>query len=235
MQRPTLDAVLAARTGKRALAVVTHLASGDQAIVDADTATGALALDDDALARARRALGDDKSGRIDADGEALFVQVYNPAKRMIVIGAVHISQPLAEMARAAGYTVTIVDPRGAFATRERFGDVALSEDWPDDALRNLGLDNRTAVVTLTHDPKLDDPALHVALKSNCFYIGSLGSRRTHGLRVERLGKAGFSANEIARIHAPVGLNIGAKSPAEIAVSILAQITGVLHRVAADAG
>jgi xanthine dehydrogenase accessory factor len=142
---------------------------------------------------------------------------------------VHIAQPLVEIARTAGYALTIVDPRGAFATRDRFPGVELSEDWPDDALKALNIDTRTAVVTLTHDPKLDDPALHVALRSDAFYIGSLGSKKTHGTRVTRLTEAGYSEAEIARIHAPIGLNIGGKSPAEIAISIMAQVTEVLHK------
>ena len=147
---------------------------------------------------------------------------------MIIVGAVHIAQPLMTLAQTSGYEVVIVDPRGAFATRDRFPGVTLSEDWPDEALETLRIDNRTAVVTLTHDPKLDDPALHVALRSEAFYIGSLGSRKTHGLRVERLTEDGYTEEEIARIHAPVGLSINAKSPAEIAISITAQITQVLR-------
>ena len=146
------------------------------------------------------------------------------------VGAVHIAQPLVTLAQTSGYEVVIVDPRGAFATQDRFPNVTLSEDWPDSALEDLNLDNRTAVVTLTHDPKLDDPALHVALRSEAFYIGSLGSRKTHGRRVERLTEDGYSADEIDKIHAPVGLSINAKSPAEIAISIMAQITQVLRTI-----
>lgn len=228
MQGETLKKVLTARAASRPVAVVSNLDTGEQAIVYPDSIEGPLALSDEAVAVARKAIADDKSGRVTTDEAPLFAQVSNPAKRMIVVGAVHIAQPLVVMAQTAGYAVTIVDPRGAFATRDRFPGVDLSEDWPDDALSALNIDTRTAVVTLTHDPKLDDPALHVALKSPAFYIGSLGSRRTHAGRVERLTEAGFSEAEIGRIHAPVGLNIGAKSPAEIAVSILGQITQVLH-------
>ena len=147
---------------------------------------------------------------------------------MIVVGAVHIAQSLVPMATLSGYDVTIVDPRQAFATEARFPGVTLKHDWPDDAMSALDPDRRTAVVTLTHDPKLDDPALTIALRSEAFYIGSLGSNRTHAKRLARLMEAGLTESELARIHAPVGLDIGAVSPAEIAVSIMAQITAVLH-------
>jgi len=144
------------------------------------------------------------------------------------VGAVHIAQPLARMAALAGYLVTVVDPRTAFASDERFPGIAISTDWPDEALTQLKPDRRTAVITLTHDPKLDDPALAVALKSNAFYVGSLGSKRTHAARLKRLAELGFGEADVARIHGPVGLDIGAISPAEIAVSILAQMTLALH-------
>jgi xanthine dehydrogenase accessory factor len=146
---------------------------------------------------------------------------------------VHIAQSLVPMAAIAGYAVTVVDPRGAFATDARFPGVTLATDWPDDALTALDPDRRTAIVTLTHDPKLDDPALHVALRSPAFYIGALGSRRTHARRVERLREAGFNDKEIGRIHAPIGLDIGAVSPAEISISILGQITEILHTPLAE--
>jgi xanthine dehydrogenase accessory factor len=228
MRPETLQALLAAREAKQPVALVSNLESGEQALVYTDRAEGALALDDATLDAARAAIRDDKSGRVHDTDASLFVQVFNPPKRLIVVGAVHIAQPLVLLAQTSGYEVVIVDPRGAFATRDRFPDVTLSEDWPDDALSTLGIDARTAVVTLTHDPKLDDPALHVALRSDAFYIGSLGSRRTHAGRVERLMEACYTDEEIARIHSPVGLAINAKSPAEIAISIMAQITQVLH-------
>ena len=224
MQQDTLKAVLEARARKRPVALVCELASGAQALVYEAEVGGALELGDEAVEAARQALIDDRSRRA---GD-LFIQVHNPPKRMIVVGAVHIAQPLVEIARTAGFAVTIVDPRGAFATGARFPDVELSEDWPDDALTALAIDGRTAIVTLTHDPKLDDPALHVALRSKAFYIGCLGSKKTHAGRVGRLAEAGLTEAEIARIHAPIGLAIGAKSPAEIAISIMAQITEVLH-------
>lgn len=168
----------------------------------------------------------DRSG-FEEDGKT-FVGIHNPPLRMAVVGAVHIAQFLVPMARMAGYDPFIVDPREAFATPERFPETTISHDWPDEALAAWGLDARTAVVTLTHDPKIDDPAIAAALASDCFYLGCLGSTRTHGKRVDRLTAAGASEADIARIHAPVGLNIGAKSPAEIAVSVLAQVTEVLR-------
>jgi xanthine dehydrogenase accessory factor len=228
MRPEILTSLLAAREAKQQVALVSNLDTGAQTLVYRDRTEGLLTLDDDTLEAARNALQDDKSGRLRRDDSPLFVQVFNPPKRMIIVGAVHIAQPLVSLAQTSGYEVVIVDPRGAFATRDRFPGVTLSEDWPDDALNTLGVNNRTAVVTLTHDPKLDDPALHVALRSEAFYIGALGSRKTHAGRVERLTEAGYTEDEIRLIHAPVGLAINAKSPAEIAISIMAQITQVLH-------
>ncbi len=167
----------------------------------------------------------DKSGVDDS----LFVAIHNPPLRLVIVGAVHIAQALVGMARSCGYDPLLVDPREAFGSEARFAGEIISHDWPDEAMAALGIDRRTAVVTLTHDPKLDDPAIEAALKSDCFYLGCLGSTRTHAKRVARLTEAGFSESEIAKIHAPVGLNIGAKSPAEIALSIMAQITQVLRQ------
>lgn len=158
-----------------------------------------------------------------------FLAVHATPLRMAVIGAVHIAQALAPMARLAGYDVTLVDPRAAFAAETRFPGETISQDWPDAALQSHGLDPHTAVVCLTHDPKLDDPALILALRSDAFYVGALGSPRTHAKRVERLREAGLSQAEIARLHAPIGLDIGAKSPSEIAISILGQVTERLRR------
>lgn len=228
MRPDTLKKLLAAREAKRPVALVSNLDTGTQSLVYRDAVEGELSLDDTVVDGARAALRDDKSSRVDNDGAPLFVQVFNPPKRMVIVGAVHIAQPLVTLAQTSGYEVVIVDPRGAFATRDRFPGVTLSEDWPDSALEELKIDSRTAVVTLTHDPKLDDPALHVALRSDAFYIGALGSRKTHGRRVERLTEEGYTEAEISRIHAPVGLAINAKSPAEIAISIMAQVTQVLR-------
>ena len=169
----------------------------------------------------------DKSG-VEEDGRT-FIAIHNPPLRMIVIGAVHIAQPLVGMARASGYDVKVIDPRPAFAAAARFPGQAILEDYPDEVMPGLGLDARTAVVTLTHDPKIDDPAIREALASEVFYLGCLGSKRTHAKRLERLEAAGYSNEAIARIHAPVGLAIGARSPAEIAISIMAEITRVLRQ------
>ncbi|HEY9038054.1 MAG TPA: XdhC family protein [Roseovarius sp.] len=169
----------------------------------------------------------DRSG-FEEDGET-FVAIHNPPLRLIVVGAVHIAQALVPMARITGYDPVIIDPRAAFASDARFPGETLLDDWPDDAVRALGLDARTALVLLTHDPKLDDPALTEALRSDVFYIGALGSTRTHAKRLDRMREAGFSDAELARIHGPIGLDIGAAGPAEIALSILAQMTQVLRR------
>ena len=228
MKREYADAALAARAGGGPVALLTDTASGAQSILREDGVSGELKLDDAALAAARRAIVDDKSGTVDYGGGQLFVHVFNAPLRMIIVGAVHIAQALAPMAGIAGYAVTVVDPRGSFATEARFPGVALSADWPDEAMEKLAPDARTAVVTLSHDPKLDDPALQVALKSGAFYIGCLGSRKTHGGRLDRLTRMGFGEADLARIHGPLGLNLGGKSPAEIAVATMAQITQVLH-------
>ncbi|MEI4194953.1 XdhC/CoxI family protein [Roseovarius sp. E0-M6] len=182
--------------------------------------------DDEAETRLAERFRLDRSG-FEADGET-FVAIHNPPLRLIVVGAVHIAQALVPMARIAGFDPVIVDPRAAFASQERFPGETIVDDWPDEALDRIGLDLRTAVVTLTHDPKLDDPALRKALDSDAFYIGALGSTRTAGKRDERLREQGIAGDEIARINGPVGLNIGASGPAEIAVSILAQIVQTLR-------
>ncbi len=171
----------------------------------------------------------DRSG-VEEDGRT-FVAIHNPPLRMVVIGAVHIAQYLVAIARACGYEPVIIDPRPAFGSATRFPGETILDDWPDEALRTLKLDGRTAVVTLTHDPKLDDPAIVTVLESDAFYLGCLGSNRTHAKRVERLREVGFTDEEIGRIHAPVGLDIGGRDPAEIAVSIMAQVTETLRKPA----
>lgn len=213
-----LERLLAARAAKRAVALLTRLPDGAQLLFPDDATPEPLAEE------ARAALRDDASRTVTVDGATWFVAAQNPPLRLIVVGAVHIAQALVPMALPLGFAVTVVDPRRAFATEERMGDrVAISTDWPDEAMTALAPDARTAVVTLTHDPKLDDPALEIALRSPAFYIGSLGSRRTHAKRLARLAEAGLTEAELAKIHAPVGLDIGAVSAPEIAVSILAQI------------
>ena len=190
-------------------------------VVDLDT--GARRLERDGFETRFRM---DRSGF--EEGSRTFVAIHNPPLRLIIVGAVHIAQALVPMARIAGYDPAIIDPREAFASDARFPGERLLHDWPDEAVATLGLDARTALVLLTHDPKLDDPALEAGLKADCFYIGALGSTRTHAKRVDRLTAAGFSDAEIGRIHAPVGLDIGAAGPAEIAVSVLAEMTAVLR-------
>lgn len=218
------DRVLAAAGARRPAALVTRLADGCQALVEADSAAGELELAAAAREEIRRRLRTGSSAVLEAD-ETLFVRVYAPPTRLIIVGAVHVSQVLAPMAALAGYAVTIVDPRRAFATPERFPGVELVVEWPDEALARLAPDGSTALVTLTHDPKLDDPALQVALQSPAFYIGALGSRRTHARRVERLAELGLGPLA-GRIHAPVGLDLGGRTPEELAVSVLAEVVRV---------
>jgi len=228
MQLSLLKDVLKLKADGKAAALVTDLASGQQDIVTAEQDGTHLNLSATDLAHIRQALIDDRSGEIEATGRRLFVQAHNPPARLMIVGAVHISQALAPMAGLAGYQVTVIDPRRSFASDQRFPGVDLRADWPDEALDVLQPDSRSAIVTLTHDPKLDDPALISALRSPAFYIGSLGSRKTHAARLHRLREAGFVDTDLERIHGPAGLDIGAKSPAEIAVSVLAQLTAALH-------
>jgi xanthine dehydrogenase accessory factor len=215
LPEPMLVALTAARAAPRAIAVVTTPATWDRRL---------LTPGEDPATDAR--FKSDRSG-MEEDGR--FIAIHNPPLRLIVIGAVHIAQPLLQIARTCGYAPTLIDPRGAFGSAERFPGEIILDDWPDEALATLDPDARTAIVTLTHDPKLDDPAIRFALASPAFYLGCLGSTRTHAKRVDRLTADGFTPDQIARIHAPVGLDIGAKTPAEIAVSILAQITETLRK------
>ncbi len=223
MTPETLATLNAERAARRPVIVVTDIGNGEQRLVKAaDIARDPLR---DALDKQLR-MG--KSGTIEAGGKKLFLNVHAPAARLVMIGAVHISQALAPLARSLDYDVTVVDPRTAFASPERFPDIPLIAQWPDEALPPLNIDPYTAFVALTHDPKIDDPALKHALSRGCFYIGALGSRKTHAKRVERFRAAGVSEAQIAAIHAPIGLNIGAVSPAEIAVAIMGQITATLR-------
>ncbi len=226
MKRQILDEVVAAREAKRPLVLVTDITSGEQSIFD--PADRANPLGEELQRACSAALDADRGATLEVDGVKYFLHPFNPALRMIVVGAVHITQALAPMAALSGYDVTVVDPRRAFASSERFPGISVLTDWPDDALNALGIDARTAVVTLTHDPKLDDPALEVALRSSAFYIGSLGSKKTHAARLERLSKLGLDEIGRSRICGPIGLAIGAKSPAEIAISIMAQVTETLR-------
>ncbi len=231
MKSATLERLLRDRDGKSPVVLATNLKTGGERLVYPGDLDGGNGLDLDVAEACRDAFRSDRSRTVETGDGPVFLHVFNPPLRMIVVGAVHIAQPLARMAALAGYDVTVVDPRAAFATDERFPGVALLTDWPDDALETLAPDSRTAVVTLTHDPKLDDPALEAALRSPAFYVGSLGSTRTHAARLKRLAEAGFGEADLDRINGPVGLAIGARSPAEIAVAILAQVTQALRREA----
>jgi xanthine dehydrogenase accessory factor len=215
------NALRQALADKVPCATVTDTETGQQSLCVGKDVKGDLSVSDADMATISQMIQTDISGVL--EHTSLFVRVYGPPFRMIIVGAVHIAQALAPMAKTAGYDVTVIDPRDAFASAERLAAIAVLSDWPDEGMIKLKPDIRTAVVTLTHDPKLDDPALEVALKSEAFYIGSLGSRRTHGKRLERLREIGFADTDLNRIHGPAGLDIKAKSPAEIAVSILAQV------------
>jgi xanthine dehydrogenase accessory factor len=218
-----LQALNEERAARRAVIVITNVASGAQRLVKAaDIAKDPLK---DVLDKRLR-MG--KSGMEETPEGRVFLTVHVPPPRLVITGAVHISQALAPMGQLLGYDVTIVDPRTAFASIERFPDVKVIAEWPDVALPSLGIDRYTAFVALTHDPKIDDPALLHALSRDCFYIGALGSKKTHGKRVTRLKEKGLTDADIARIHAPIGIDINAISPAEIAVAIMAQITERLH-------
>ena len=248
MKREVLAALVAARAGKQAAVLLTPL--GDLA--------GAASLPGDVrrslpgdvrqslprvwrpgeelpaelLAAARRALSTDSALTVEAAFGPVFLKPLHPPLRLFIVGAVHIAEPLSKMAALLGYDVTIVDPREAFARAERWPGATVKAEWPDEALAAAGIDQRTAIVALTHDPKIDDPALEAALGSPAFYVGALGSKRTHASRLARLAERGSSQEALARIHGPIGLRIGARSPAEIAVSIVAQMTEVLRRGAA---
>jgi xanthine dehydrogenase accessory factor len=229
MKAETIKALQDARKERRAVTLATRLSDAAEVLVFLDKAEGALASDAAVVSAARRAMDVGRSETVDIGGQKVFLNVYVPPARLIIVGAVHIAQSLAPMAAMLDFDVTVVDPRGAWATTNRFPGVKVIQDWADEAFQAMGLDGSTAVVTLTHDPKLDDPALEAALKSEVFYVGALGSKRTHAKRKERLGEAGITDEQFARIHGPIGLNIGAKSPAEIAVSILGQIVEVRAR------
>jgi xanthine dehydrogenase accessory factor len=228
MKLALLQKALAASRGGHPAALATNLKSGLQSLVEGSEITGDLRLDDATREALRVAFAEDRNTTVDTADGAVFLEVFNPRLRCIIVGAVHIAQPLARMASLTGYMVTVVDPRTAFASDARFPDVEISTEWPDEALERLKPNRRTAVITLTHDPKLDDPALATALRSDAFYIGALGSKKTHAARCFRLAKLGFGDADFARIHGPVGLAIGAISPAEIAISVMAQVTQVLR-------
>ena len=220
MDSNLLKQITTARNERRAIAMITNLTTGSQRIVTREDAATDPLLD--------RAFRFDKSGVEQTPDGEVFITIHNPRLRLVIIGAVLIAQSVIPMAEAAGYDVTVVDPRGAFATGARFPNVSLSAEWPDDVLPGLNLDARTAVLALTHDPKIDDPALDITLRSQSFYVGALGSKKTQASRVERLIARGFDETAIGRIHGPIGLNIGAVGAAEIAISIMAEMTKCLR-------
>jgi xanthine dehydrogenase accessory factor len=234
MKTKYLDAMIAAGRASRSVALATELKSGAQLLLDGDRFDGELALDEAQRRAMRDALRTDRNLTLETPAGRVFVQVFSPPRRCFVIGAVHIAQPLTQMLALIDYRAIVIDPRQSFATEARFPGVELTTDWPDEALERLKPDQFSAVVTLTHDPKLDDPALAVALRSECFYIGALGSKRTHARRLERLAELGFGESDFARIRGPIGLPIGAVSQAEIAISILAEMTQILRKGGAEA-
>ncbi|MEX1035427.1 MAG: XdhC family protein [Sneathiella sp.] len=228
MKTALLEELQIARKEKRHVVLATNLTSGMQKLLyPFDNEENS-----EILTAARNALTSDKPATIETDDGSVFLNIFNPPLRLFVVGAVHIAQMLVPMAAAADYDVTVIDPRRSFGSDFRFPNVTLENRWPDEAFADFHVDRRSAIVTLTHDAKLDDPALQYALKSDAFYIGALGSGRTHAKRQQRLLGAGFTETDFARIHGPIGLDIGAKSPAEIAISIMAEITAVLRQKAA---
>ena len=226
MKDETLNLILSEKNNRNTIIVATEINSGEQIIINEDNDTD---INNKILIAAKNNVIQGKSEILEIESNKWFLNITLPPLRLITVGAVHIAQPLAEIATISGYEVIIIDPRAAFANNQRFPDIKIINEWPEVALNELGIDNRTAVVTLTHDPKLDDSALNAALKSKAFYIGSLGSKKTHKARVERLKIANFTKDEINRIHGPIGLAIGAKSPQEIAISIISEIITIRNK------
>ncbi len=225
MDLSLLSALNEERTARRATILVTDMASGEQRLIRRSSDFSADPLHVDLTKRFRSG----KSGMIETESGNMFLTVSVPPPRLVIIGAVHISQALAPMAEIAGFDVTIIDPRTAFATKERFPGETLIAEWPEDVLKNMPFDAFTAVAAVTHDPKIDDLPLQEALKAGCFYVGALGSRKTHAKRVERFLEAGIAQADIDRIDAPIGLDIGAASPAEIAVAVLGKVIAALRK------
>ena len=226
MKRDTLHLLLTDRESERPIVLATRLDTGDQVLIRPNEAGDSVPVP--LRDAATSAVASDRSSATAIDGVDYFMLVFNPPVQVVLVGAVHIAQPLCQMAVAVGLRVVLVDPREAFATEERFPGVHLVRAWPDEAFADLRLDRRTAVVTLSHDPKFDDPALELTLRSPAFYIGALGSRRTHAKRCARLEEVGFTQQDLDRIHGPVGLDIGARTPGEIAVSVMAELIGSLR-------
>ena len=226
MKDETLSLILSEKNNRNTIIVATEINSGEQIIINEKNDTD---INNKILIAAKNNIIQGKSEILEIESNKWFLNITLPPLRLITVGAVHIAQPLAEIATISGYEVIIIDPRAAFANNQRFPDIKIINEWPEVALNELAIDKRTAVVTLTHDPKLDDSALNAALKSKAFYIGSLGSKKTHKARVQRLKIANFSEDEIKRIHGPIGLAIGAKSPQEIAISIISEIITIRNK------
>ena len=226
MKDETLSLILSKKNNRNTIIVATEINSGEQIIINEKNDTD---INNRILIAAKNNIIQGKSEILEIESNKWFINITLPPLRLITVGAVHIAQPLAEIATISGYEVIIIDPRAAFANTQRFPDIKIINEWPEVALNELAIDNRTAVVTLTHDPKLDDSALNAALKSKAFYIGSLGSKKTHKARVQRLKIANFSEDEINKIHGPIGLSIGAKSPQEIAISIISEIITIRNK------
>ena len=229
MRSHTLEQLAEHAKARESHARVVRISDGNEAVIYNERIDGNLEAPSSVIEAARDAIRQDHSALITDNNQRYFIHVHNPPRRMVVIGAVHITQPLAQMASLAGFDITVVDPRGAFATAERFPGVTLMDDWPDDAMAKIAPDSRTAVVTLSHDPKIDDPALAAALRSKAFYIGALGGRNSHGKRLNRLKDLGFNDETLARINGPVGLDLGGRAPAEIACAILAEAIQHLYK------
>lgn len=224
MDASLLESINKARQSRQAVAAITDIETGNQRLVTPETSLEG-ELKEEVSKRFRSA----KSGVVSLDGKETFIQVHVPSPRIVIIGAVHISQALVPMAKSCEFDITVIDPRTAFASEERFPGVDLLAEWPQEVLAERPLDPFTALVAVTHDPKIDDIPLQQALAANCFYIGALGSRKTHGKRIDRFAQAGILEDEMKRIHAPIGLDIGAASPAEIAVSVMAEIIATLRQ------
>ena len=227
MKDETLSLILSEKNNRNTIIVATEINSGEQIIINEKNDTD---INNKILIAAKNNIIQGKSEILEIESNKWFLNITLPPLRLITVGAVHIAQPLAEISTISGYEVIIIDPRAAFANNQRFPDIKIINEWPEVALNELAIDKRTAVVTLTHDPKLDDSALNAALKSKAFYIGSLGSKKTHKARVQRLKIANFSEDEIKRIHGPIGLAIGAKSPQEIAISIISEIITIRNKL-----
>ena len=227
MKDTTLDTLVLKKNNRQKIIFGTEIQTGKQLFLDSNSKN---ILDKKILNASKEILANGKSGIVNINKSLWFINISLPPLRLVIVGAVHIAQPLAKIASTIGYEVSIIDPRSAFANDKRFPNIKIIKDWPEEALEDFNIDNRTAVVTLTHDPKLDDAALSAALKSNAFYIGSLGSKKTHNARIQRLKIANFNDKDINKIHGPIGLSIGAKSPEEIAVAIISEIVATLHNI-----